>query len=113
MESSINVLPVTKWIISSNHRQTTSSPSAIIEVPTKVAVSPTEPDIRAGAKDLAGFMDAPETNNKKKMSNPTIPPLATPLNPLNPFVSTTNKITTVSSAEAATSIPNITNIGKL
>ncbi|MGA7005809.1 MAG: hypothetical protein WBY28_01935 [Nitrososphaeraceae archaeon] len=94
------------------------STKATIEVPTKVAdqyshKSPTEPEGRAGAKDLAGFMDAPEINEKKKMSNPTIPPIAIPLKPFNPFVSTTNKITTISSAEAATSIPNIINIGKL
>ena len=91
---------------------------AIIEVPTNVAdqyshKSPTEPEIRAGAKDLAGFMDAPEINEKKKMFNPTIPPIAIPLKPFNPFACTTNKITTISSAEAATSILNITNIGKL
>jgi len=91
---------------------------ATSEVPTKVAdqyshKSPTEPDIRAGAKDLAGFMDAPEINDKKKMSKPTIPPIAIPLKPFNPFVCTTNKITTISSAEATISIPNITNTGKL
>lgn len=31
-----------------------------------------EPDIRAGASDLAGFMEAPEINDKKKMSNLTL-----------------------------------------
>jgi len=91
------------------------SKKATSEVPTKVAdqyshKSPTEPDIRAGARDLAGFMDAPEINDKKKMFNPTIPPIAIPLKPFNPFVYTTNKITTISRAEAATSMPNIIRI---
>ncbi len=88
------------------------------EVPTNVAAqynhkSPTEPDIRAGAKDLAGFMEAPEINDKKKMSNTTIPPIDIPLKPLNPFVFTTNKMTAINSAEAATSTPNIINMEKL
>ena len=52
-------------------------------------------------------MDAPEINDKKKMSKPTIPPIANPLKPVNPFVCTTNKITPIRSADGATSIPNI------
>ena len=47
------------------------------------------PDSNAGASALAGFIDAPEINAKNKISNPTIPPIATPLNPFNPFVYTT------------------------
>ena len=39
-----------------------------------------------GANALAGFIDAPEIKAKKKISNPTIPPIAIPLNPLSPFV---------------------------
>ena len=39
-----------------------------------------------GANALAGFMEAPEMNAKKKISSPTIPPIAIPLNPLKPFV---------------------------
>ncbi len=48
--------------------------------------SPTEPDNNAGAKERAGFTEAPEMNAKKKMSKPTTPPIAIPLNPRNPFV---------------------------
>jgi len=64
---------------------------ATIEVPIKVAVqynhkSPTEPDSKAGANDLAGFIDAPETNDKKRISSPTIPPIAIPLKPFSPLV---------------------------
>ena len=63
-------------------------------VPTKGAVqynhkSLKVPDSNAGASALAGFMEAPEINAKNKISNPTIPPIATPLNPFNPFVYTT------------------------
>ena len=49
----------------------------------------TTPDNNAGARARAGFIDAPEINDKNKISNPTIPPIATPLNPLKPFVYTT------------------------
>ncbi len=48
--------------------------------------SPTEPDNNAGARERAGFIEAPEINAKKYISSPTIPPIAIPLNPLNPFV---------------------------
>jgi hypothetical protein len=63
---------------------------AINEVPINGAdqyshKSFTAPDINAGAKDLAGFIEAPEIDAKKKMSNPTIPPIAIPLKPLSPF----------------------------
>ena len=34
------------------------------------------PEIKAGAKDLAGFIDAPEINARKKICKPTIPPMA-------------------------------------
>jgi len=59
--------------------------------PTNVAVqynhrSLRYPDTNAGAKDLAGFIEAPEINAKKKMSSPTIPPITIPLNPLSHFV---------------------------
>ena len=30
---------------------------------------PKKPDNKAGAKDLAGFIDAPDMNEKKKMSD--------------------------------------------
>lgn len=60
-------------------------------MPIKVAdqynhKSPTEPDNSAGARERAGFIEAPEMNAKKKMSKPTMPPIAIPLNPRNPFV---------------------------
>jgi hypothetical protein len=64
---------------------------AAVDAPTKVALqynhrSPTKPDNIAGARDLAGFIEAPEIYEKKKISRPTIPPIAIPLNPFNPFV---------------------------
>lgn len=60
--------------------------SATIDVPINVAdqyshKSPIEPDNSAGAKDRAGFIDAPEMSAKKNISKPTIPPIAIPLNP--------------------------------
>jgi hypothetical protein len=47
--------------------------STINGVPTKVAAPyshkfPTEPESRAGAKDLAGFFEAPEISDKNRMS---------------------------------------------
>ena len=74
---------------------------AAIEVPINVAVqynlkSPTNLESNAGANDLAGFIDAPDMNPKKKISNPIIPLIAMPLNPFNPFVYTTSKITIIS-----------------
>ena len=92
--------------------------TATIDVPIKVAdqynhKSPTDPDNSAGARDRAGFIEAPEINAKKNISNPTIPPIAIPLKPLNPFVWTTANMTAIKSADARTSIPKITAIGKL
>lgn len=71
---------------------------AEIEVPINVTVpyndkSPTNLESNAGASDLAGFIDAPDMNPKKKISEPIIPPIAIPLNPFKPFVYTTSKIT--------------------
>lgn len=91
---------------------------AAIEVPINVSVqyshkSPTNPKSNAGASDLAGFIDAPDMNPKKKISKPIIPPTAIPLNPFNPFVYTTSKITIISKEEGKTSIPNTTGSGKL
>jgi hypothetical protein len=34
------------------------------------------PETRAGAKERAGFIEAPDMNAKKKISNPTMPPIA-------------------------------------
>jgi hypothetical protein len=75
--------------------------------------SPTNPESNAGASGLAGFIDAPDVNPKKKISKPIIPPIAIPLNPFDPFVYTTSKITIISREEGKTSIPNITASGKL
>ena len=50
---------------------------------------------------------------KKKISRPTIPPIAGPPNPLNPLVYTTVNITAIRSAVANTSIPKISGIEKL
>ena len=61
-----------------------------MDVPIKVAVqyshrfSTIPPDNKAGAKDLAGFIDVPDTNAKKNMSKPTMVPITIPLNPLGP-----------------------------
>ncbi len=60
-------------------------------VPTKVAVqyshrSANTPDNRDGVNERAGFMDAPDIKAKNKISSPTIPPIAIPLNPFKPFV---------------------------
>lgn len=71
------------------------------------------PDNNAGARDLAGFIEAPEMSARKNISKPTIPPIAMPLNPRNPFVWTTANITAIKSADAKTSMPKITGIGKL
>jgi hypothetical protein len=84
--------------------------NATIDVPTKVADQyshklPNTPESKAGANERAGFIDAPEINAKKKISNPTIPPIAIPPNPLNPLVYTTKKITAIRRADANTSIP--------
>ncbi len=59
-------------------------------VPTNGAVryihkSSNVPDNNAGAKARAGFIDAPEITAKNKISKPTIPPIATPLNPFKPL----------------------------
>ena len=61
---------------------------------------PNTPDNKAGASERAGFIEAPDINAKKKISNPTIPPIANPPNPFKPFVYTTIKITAISKAEA-------------
>jgi hypothetical protein len=71
--------------------------TATIDVPIKVAdqynhKSPTDPDNSAGARDRAGFIDAPEINAIKNISNPTLL-IAIPLKPLNPFVWTTANMT--------------------
>jgi hypothetical protein len=41
-----------------------------------------EPDSKAGANERAGFIEAPEIKEKKRISRPTIPPIAMPLKPL-------------------------------
>jgi hypothetical protein len=67
--------------------------NATVDVPIKVADQyshklPNTPETKAGANERAGFIDAPEINAKKKISKPTIPPIAIPPNPLNPLVYT-------------------------
>lgn len=89
-----------------------------IDVPTNVAVQYNQmlvhiPDNRTGARDRAGFMEAPDIEARKKISNPTIPPIAIGPNPLNPFVKTTSNIIPISNAEAKTSMPNIEYNGKV
>jgi hypothetical protein len=57
----------------------------------KVAVQynhrlPMTPEKRAGANDLAGFIDAPEMKARKNMSIPTIAPISKPPKPRKPLV---------------------------
>ena len=68
------------------------------------------PDTMAGANDLAGFMEAPEINAKKKMSRPTIPPITIPLKPLNPFVWITTMMTAINNAVTKISTPIMSGI---
>src|SRR5215831_4561596 len=97
--------------LSSNHRVFTNlfrKRSAIIEVPTKVADQyshklpneSTSPETKAGAKERAGFMDAPEIKDIKKMSKPTMPPITIPLNPFSPLAYTTVSMTAIRRADA-------------
>ena len=53
------------------------------------------PEVRAGANEHAGFIDAPDINTKKKISSQTIPPTTSPPYPLNPLVWTTTTITAI------------------
>ena len=58
------------------------------EVPIKVAVQYSHkfvitPDNTAGARERAGFIEAPDMNAKKNMSKPTIPPITIPRIPLD------------------------------
>jgi hypothetical protein len=55
----------------------------MIEPPIKVVdqythKSPTDREIKAGVKDLAGFIEALDINDKKEISSATIPPIALP-----------------------------------
>ena len=70
------------------------------------------PDNTAGAKERAGFIEAPDMDAKKNISRPTIPPITIPLKPLKPLVYTTAKITAIKSPEASISIPNMKGKGK-
>jgi hypothetical protein len=89
---------------------------AIVDVPIKVAVQYNHkfvitPETTAGARERAGFIEAPDINAKKNISRPTIPPITIPLNPIRPLVYTTAKITAISRAEASISIPNMRGRG--
>ena len=64
---------------------------ATIDVPMNVADQEghrlfNTPETRAGAKERAGFIEAPDMNAKKKISSPTMPPIAIPPKPLSPLV---------------------------
>jgi hypothetical protein len=53
----------------------------MIEPPIKVVdqynhKSPTDREIKAGVKDLAGFIEALDINDKNEISSATIPPIA-------------------------------------
>jgi hypothetical protein len=52
---------------------------------------PMIPEVMAGAKDRAGFIEASDMNARKKMSSPTIPPMTSLPYPLNPLVYTIPK----------------------
>src|SRR5215208_8013640 len=89
---------------------------AIAEVPIKVAVQYSHkfvitPETTAGARERAGFIEAPDINAKKNISRPTIPPITIPLKPFKPLVYTTTRITVINSADASVSIPNIRGRG--
>ena len=90
--------------------------NAINVVPTNVADKQSHKSVifvdnKAGASECAGFIEAPEINDKKNISKPTIPPIAIPLKPLSPLVYTTVRITAINKAEAKTSVPNTIEIG--
>jgi hypothetical protein len=90
--------------------------TATIEVPIKVALQYSHkltntPESTAGARERAGFIEAPDMNAKKNISRPTIPPITIPLKPFKPLVYTTTKITAIKRAEAKVSIPNIRGRG--
>ena len=64
---------------------------ATIDVPMNVADQYSHkllrtPDTSAGAKERVGFIEAPDINAKKNISNPTMPPIAMPPKPLSPIV---------------------------
>ena len=89
---------------------------ATTEVPINVALQQSHklvdtPDNTAGARDRAGFMEAPDMNAKKNISRPTIPPIAIPLKPFRPLVYTTTRITAINSPDASISIPNMRDKG--
>jgi hypothetical protein len=90
---------------------------ATVDVPIKVAVQYNHkfvitPDNTAGARERAGFIEAPDMNAKKNISKPTIPPITIPLKPLKPLVYTTTRITAINSPEASISTPNMKGKGK-
>ena len=90
---------------------------ATVDVPIKVAVQYSHkfvitPDNTAGARERAGFIEAPDMNAKKNMSRPTIPPITIPLKPLKPLVYTTTRITVIKSPEASISMLNMKGKGK-
>src|SRR5215207_4658291 len=90
--------------------------TATIEVPIKVALQYSHkltntPENTAGARERAGFIEAPDMNAKKNISRPTIPPITIPLKPFKPLVYITTKITAIKRAEAKVSIPNIRGRG--
>ena len=90
---------------------------ATVDVPIKVAVQYSHkfvitPDNTAGARERAGFIEAPDINAKKNMSRPTIPPITIPLKPLKPLVYTTTRITVIKSPEASISMLNMKGKGK-
>src|SRR5918992_1693483 len=90
---------------------------ATVDVPIKVAVQYSHkfvitPDNTAGARERAGFIEAPDMNAKKNMSRPTIPPITIPLKPLKPLVYITTRITVIKSPEASISMLNMKGKGK-
>lgn len=86
------------------------------EVPINVAVQYNHtlvntPDNTAGARERAGFIEAPDMNAKKNISKPTIPPITIPLKPFRPFVYTTVRMTAINSPDARISTPNMRGKG--
>jgi hypothetical protein len=89
---------------------------ATVDVPIKVAVQYSHkfvitPDNTAGARERAGFIEAPDMNAKKNISKPSIPPITIPLKPFRPLVYTTTRITAINSPDANISILNMRGKG--
>lgn len=69
------------------------------------------PDNVADAKNLIGFIAAPEINENRKISNPTIAPDAIHPNPFNPLVCTDVNIIVIKNAVTIISTAKTSKMG--